>query len=428
MWLYVLLLLLGAALLSCGILTAKRTSERKWHILTAAGAIIALIGMLLSVCTLLLVNREDVPEDNNAMSKNGEYTITDELSIRFSALDEGNGYGVYDAADGTLVDTIVFEEGEVPNTTDGRISALEDHNGDGANDIGIQMTDGSAAWFCYDAGLVYNWPESINGCFPRESERHEPEAYISHPFEPVNAREELTDRQKELYDELYQKIKNIEPFSYDAATYGYDTLDDLFSVWRALVDDNLEIATYFMMEEVIGEDSMVTEIKSKYMCKWISEESTDPEEIRAGIAQFDAAAEEIISGLRDSMTTREKYEYLAKAISMRTSYDHYAESSAHYTCWGGIVGGLSICQGYTQAYAYLCQKADLWCKMVSGASEGTAHSWNLIWLPEGTYHVDVTWADGLDENGNDWARYFAVPQDLIEWDHEIWDDTVATGK
>ena len=100
------------------------------------------------------------------------------------------------------------------------------------------------------------------------------------------------------------------------------------------------------------------------------------------------------------------------------------------TAYGAIEGGMAICQGYATGFEYLCRKANLWCTQVSGSSQGMSHAWNLVKLESGTYHVDVTWADD-DQNvplDAGWQRYFMLAQDEILVDHEIDDDTVATGR
>ena len=50
------------------------------------------------------------------------------------------------------------------------------------------------------------------------------------------------------------------------------------------------------------------------------------------------------------------------------------------TAYGAIEGGLSICQGYSRGFEYLCKKADLWCETVSGLSRNVSHAWNLVQL------------------------------------------------
>ena len=57
-----------------------------------------------------------------------------------------------------------------------------------------------------------------------------------------------------------------------------------------------------------------------------------------------------------------------------------------------------VCEGYTQAFQYLCELSDfdapLHCWSVDGSANG-AHAWNLVRMGDGqNYVVDVTWTDG----------------------------------
>ncbi|HKM20834.1 MAG TPA: transglutaminase domain-containing protein, partial [Lachnospiraceae bacterium] len=150
-------------------------------------------------------------------------------------------------------------------------------------------------------------------------------------------------------------------------------------------------------------------------------------ELSEGLKEFDKVFDEIVSGVPENASTYEKYRYLAQVLSERVDYD-YSMSLPAITAPYGIITGKMICQGYAEAYQYLCQQTGLWCHTVTGASEGTSHAWNLIWLDSGTYHVDVTWADEQGEPGcPEWMCYFMLTQDEILSDHIILDGTEATG-
>lgn len=80
-----------------------------------------------------------------------------------------------------------------------------------------------------------------------------------------------------------------------------------------------------------------------------------------------------------------------------------------YTIYGALVensrgeANTAVCEGYSQAYEYLCQQAGLTVTRVSGQAgsveeDGTqsleAHSWNLVQLEDGQwYEIDATWDD-----------------------------------
>jgi|GEM_PF-58726 len=241
---------------------------------------------------------------------------------------------------------------------------------------------------------------------------------------------ELTEQQKQIYDDLCEKIGNFEPYFYDRKELGYDYMDDLLYVMGLVEQRHLEFTNYFEIREVLDDQSELTGMQLEYWCRWENgDPSYDINDVKAGMEAFDKKVDEILSGLTDDMTAYEKYYYLASQISYNQEYDYTGYASVQAAPWAGIMGGQSICAGYSASMEYLCKKAGLYCKTVSGIVRNEGHAWNLIKLPEGTYYVDVTWADGTGEVGSyGWRRYFALTQEQILIDHEIADDTVATGQ
>jgi transglutaminase/protease-like cytokinesis protein 3 len=146
---------------------------------------------------------------------------------------------------------------------------------------------------------------------------------------------------------------------------------------------------------------------------------------------FEAMCERIVQRMPEGLSAYDQYRYLATVISLVTSYDYdgvYGWQVA--TAYGSIMGGHSICQGYSRGFLLLCKKADLWCKTAEGvAGVNESHMWNLVKLDSGTYHVDVTWSDTQGLPGSpEWNRYFMLTQDEILLDHVPSDSTFATGE
>ncbi|MBQ3424323.1 MAG: hypothetical protein IJH38_03900, partial [Clostridia bacterium] len=57
-----------------------------------------------------------------------------------------------------------------------------------------------------------------------------------------------------------------------------------------------------------------------------------------------------------------------------------------------------VCEGYAQAFQYLCELTDfdgkIRCILATGTAQGVAHSWNVVRMDDGkNYVVDVTWMD-----------------------------------
>ena len=199
----------------------------------------------------------------------------------------------------------------------------------------------------------------------------------------------------------------------------------------ALNQDHTELELYYLISDVM-EGDMTTALTSHYFMPGGGDVTTaeQKDELRHELEVFDAECDAIVAGMPEGLSTYDKYRYLAVVISLRTTYDYDSVGGTQIgTAYGAIEGGHSICQGYSRGFEYLCKKANLWCRTVSGESRNVSHAWNLVRLESGTYHVDVTWSDGYDipPDGQDWINYFMLTQDEILADNDIEDGSVATG-
>lgn len=261
-----------------------------------------------------------------------------------------------------------------------------------------------------------------------------PDPYLSYPFEAVSAYDTLTDAQKALYDEILPKIAAIEDFTYRADEYGYDTLDDLLMATMAIDADYPRYEMYYTVVDVMSEDGIMTEaLRSFYFMPANSAvemtSAADKEALRHELAVFDAVCQLVVDAIPENATTYDQYRFLAAYISLVTQYDYNTVGGNQVAnAYGSILGGYSICQGYSVGYAYLCRLADLWCGVVSGESREVSHAWNLVKLASGTYHADITWSDdgGYSPSEPGWYDYFLLTQEEILFDHDITDGTVAS--
>ena len=62
-----------------------------------------------------------------------------------------------------------------------------------------------------------------------------------------------------------------------------------------------------------------------------------------------------------------------------------------------------VCEGFTQAFQYLCEltrfDGDIRCWQVDGVANGGSHAWNIVRMDDGNnYMVDITWMDSELEN------------------------------
>lgn len=88
---------------------------------------------------------------------------------------------------------------------------------------------------------------------------------------------------------------------------------------------------------------------------------------------------------------------------------------------GPIIYGNAVCEGYSKAFAYLCQSVGIECVCISGIANGGGHMWNMVKIDGKWYHADVTWDDPLAPDGKPRLRYdyFLISEAKIKEDHTI---------
>ncbi len=154
------------------------------------------------------------------------------------------------------------------------------------------------------------------------------------------------------------------------------------------------------------------------------------DEVMAQVEALDAVSRYVVSRIPESFSAVDKYRALACYISLNSQYAHVEnEEIPRYamTAYGAIVNGWSICQGYTIGFEYLCRVAGFDCRRVTnGMTDKTMHFWDVVTLENGSYYVDVTWADGSAQNFTDagWMTWFMFTADA---DHVANDGTSTTG-
>lgn len=88
----------------------------------------------------------------------------------------------------------------------------------------------------------------------------------------------------------------------------------------------------------------------------------------------------------------------------------------NYTLYGALVNGEGVCEAYSEAFQYLCNKAGIPCFGISGLADGGNHKWNAVQIEESWYIIDVTWDD---PTGSSFPKhsYFNVTSALISDSH-----------
>ena len=115
-----------------------------------------------------------------------------------------------------------------------------------------------------------------------------------------------------------------------------------------------------------------------------------------------AVTEKLVKGIKDnpSLTDVEKALLLHDRLAMHCEYDYdtYLENQGilpqtSYNAYGALVLRDAVCMGYALAYDFLLEQVGI--KSLYCSSDTINHAWNIVYINNIPYHVDVTWDDPI---------------------------------
>ena len=143
------------------------------------------------------------------------------------------------------------------------------------------------------------------------------------------------------------------------------------------------------------------------------------QELEAKKLEFEAAVNEILSGMDSTASEFEKELYLHDALADRIVY--IEDVNAHNS-YGALVEGRAVCEGYAESLQYLLQRVGIRSFIAVGTSVNPStqltegHAWNYVRIDGKYYHVDLTWND---QSNHTYHAYFNLTEAEIAVDHEI---------
>lgn len=117
------------------------------------------------------------------------------------------------------------------------------------------------------------------------------------------------------------------------------------------------------------------------------------EEYETLLGECEAVADEILSDILEAehLSDVDKALLIHDRLALRCNYDHDLNHNNRFDIYGALVGQFAVCEGYTKAYIYLLDKVGIRSEIC--ASEKLNHAWNIVYIDDIPYHVDVTWDD-----------------------------------
>ncbi len=188
----------------------------------------------------------------------------------------------------------------------------------------------------------------------------------------------LKESEKEAYNAIYATLQGYR--DYVPIGIRKDKADVVFN---CVMNDHPEL--FYVKGYELKDDNGEIYIKGLY--------NRTPEEADEAAMQINHYVLSVLDEIYTKQTQYEKVKYIYEYIIKNTVYDVDAEDSQNIC--SVMINGISVCQGYTKAFQYLCQKANISATLVTGyiRSSKTPHSWNAVYLDGEWYYVDCTFGD-----------------------------------
>ena len=138
----------------------------------------------------------------------------------------------------------------------------------------------------------------------------------------------------------------------------------------------------------------------------------------AMLEECETKADELLTGIKgnNNLTTEEKLLLIHDRIILNCMYDPHPNQAdipqISHTMYGVLGLGVAVCQGYALTYGYLLDEIGIknsYCNSIE-----LKHAWNIVYIDDIPYHVDVTWDDPIGVSaGKVYHKNFLLSTDAL---------------
>ena len=198
-------------------------------------------------------------------------------------------------------------------------------------------------------------------------------------------REKLSVKEQGVYNQIYANAKDC------TATFRLVcelSVDELSETYIAVICDNPELFwldNSYQYGYSSGNKDTAVQMTLKY--------NEFSQNLAASKRRFEAAAKEITDGAAKYSAAADKERYVFETLAADVAYSDSA--SCNQTAYSALVGGSTVCAGYSRAFQYILNKLGIPCYYIFGKANGGYHAWNIVQLGGEWYGVDLTWSDQL---------------------------------
>lgn len=167
------------------------------------------------------------------------------------------------------------------------------------------------------------------------------------------------------------------------------------------------ITSYIWYEtpELFHVDQLGIGYNSTYITRVYASYRCTASEYKTMFSDFKKNADKLLEGVKGNnyLSDVEKALILHDRIAIWCEYDYERLENGtmpdiSYSAYGVLVNQFAVCMGYALAYDYLLLQAGIDSYYCS--SRLLNHAWNVVYINDTPYHVDITWDDPVyDKNG-----------------------------
>ena len=228
--------------------------------------------------------------------------------------------------------------------------------------------------------------------------------------------------QKNILKYYYSQLDSNQQSIYAEIEKGCSKNQSTIKIDKAKIDD-FTIASY-----AISMDHPEFFWTSSYSFKMTSDNKvvevtySVPSNIENTLYMIDTKANQILKEMSSKgiVYDKDKVRYFYEWIINNTDYE---DNSDAQNITSVFITNKSVCAGYSRAFLYLCQKANIECAYVSGYTKNNEkHAWNLVKLGNNYYWVDTTWGDPVyagETSSKINYNYFLVDDNELFKNHVI---------
>lgn len=225
----------------------------------------------------------------------------------------------------------------------------------------------------------------------------------------------LSRKEQFLYDALVSAIELHKDYT-DEIRYVFSSAE-FNNVVQFIISDNPEYfyVDYNHIESYVSETH--TKVKLAYY-KSKEEAAHMQTELQEAIAPIIEKTQALGDDFEKELHL---HDYLVETCTYLTGEPGDTESYLYNTAYGAIVLKQAYCDGYALAFKLLMNRTGLFCSTVSGFANNLPHMWNIVYIDERFYHVDVTWNDADMTYGKNmiFHGYLNLSKEAITHNHVI---------